>query len=82
MAANIMPSLDRKPSDSEVSEEKQVGFTASLDLAAIDAPVELSAEHAAEYVHFLQLKTQFEADPKAYKKLIRRRLFGPPCISL
>jgi hypothetical protein len=71
-STNIFPTLDRKPSSSDNSggEEKQIGTVTS-----IDAPVPLEAAHAVKYVEFLQLKNHFESDSKAYKALVRRRLF-------
>jgi len=72
MASNgSPPTLDRKPSD-----EKQIGFSAPIDISAIDAPAALEPSHAAEYVEFLQLKEHFESGPKAYKSLVRRRKFS------
>lgn len=69
MASNeSSPTLDRK-----VSDEKQIGLTAPIDISVAEAPVILEPSHAAEYVDYLRLKEHFEADPKAYKALVRRR---------
>lgn len=62
------PTLDRKRSD-----EKQIGFNDSIDVAVVNAPTALEPSHAAEYLDFLQLKEHFESDPQAYKSLVRRR---------
>lgn len=66
-------SPDRRGSGSDVSDEKQIGITTVIDPADIDAPTILDAAHAVEYVEFMELKKQFEEDPKAYKALIRKR---------
>lgn len=63
--------LDEKPPD-----EKQIGFTAPIDFAIVDAPTVLELSHAAEYAEFLRLKEHFESNPKAYKALVRRRMFS------
>lgn len=74
MATIIDLTLDEKSSTgSERVDEKQIGFTAPVDIAVVDAPVTLEPSHAAEYVEFLQLKEQFEADPKVYSALVRKR---------
>ena len=39
----------------------------SVDIAIVDAPVTLDQSRAAEYIEFLQLKENFEADPKVYR---------------
>lgn len=71
MASNeSSPTLDKKASD-----EKQIGFTAPIDISVAEAPAVLEPSHAAEYVDFLRLKEHFESDPKAYKALVRRRKF-------
>jgi hypothetical protein len=76
-STNIDADTDQKVPTSQTSDEKQIGFSAPVKISAIGAPVELSPEHAAEYVEFLQLKEQFESDPKAYKALVRRRRRSP-----
>lgn len=53
--------------------EKEIGLSDSVDPSIIEAPAELLAEHAVEYVEFLQLKESFESDSKAHKRLIRCR---------
>lgn len=73
MATNVDTTLDEKSSSaSERLDEKQIGFTAPVDIAVVDAPVRLDPSHAAEYVEFLQLKEYFEADPKVYSALVRK----------
>lgn len=65
---------DDKTSFSGDSEEKQVGFSSPVDAAAVDSPVVLAPEHAAEYVEYVKLKTHFEANPAEYKRILRLRL--------
>lgn len=59
------------PSD----DEKKVGMLDVSDVPSIaEVPAELLPAHAAEYKDFLVLKAKFEADPKAYNSLLRRRM--------
>lgn len=81
MASTEMdPTLARRPSDSDGSDEKQIGLKTTVVPTDVDAPVELDAAHAVEYVEFLELKRQFEEDPKKYKALIRKCIAPQPAL--
>jgi hypothetical protein len=73
---NVYPTFGGQRSESiDEKDEKDIGVYPAIDTSVIESPVELLPQHAAEYLQFLQLKEHFESDPKAYKKLVRRRMF-------
>jgi hypothetical protein len=55
-------------------EDKYDDVETSIQKSPVEVSVlPLEADHASEYAEYLALNAQFEADPKAYKKMIRKR---------